>query len=294
MPAPARKPQAAADRIESTQAALEAANRQLAELTERRNQCLLKDEDTAAAIDLGIKIANLKNAARAHEDRIQLLREQAAEEERARKAKDREANISKIEAKIDLRDKAMDDVAAAIKQLATASEKAISLGREVISSWTWAAHDQPAALLTPTSIMTAIAHESYRVSYRARKYGGQDAPSAGQMLPGARSPRLEWAEAPERVRPMLDVVREASSFAKEFLRTGKGSAGVEVAVAMPVINGGPRTEAEQKLASLLRRQVELSEDMSLQGEREYERVVEQIAKVQAEITAEKQMEEQRA
>src|SRR6516225_5150085 len=90
MPAPARKPQAAADRIESTQAALEAANRQLAELTERRNQCLLKDEDTAAAIDLGIKIANLKNAARAHEDRIQLLREQAAEEERARKAKDRE------------------------------------------------------------------------------------------------------------------------------------------------------------------------------------------------------------
>jgi hypothetical protein len=291
MPAPARK--SAAGRIEAAQAALEQANRDLAALQEQRDAALLADQ-TGRAIELGIQITNLKLTAKAHEDKIVLLREQAAEEARAVREKERAAQISKIEAKIDLRDKALGDVAAAITQLAAASEKAISLGREVISSWSWASHDQPAALLTPTSIMTAIAHESYRVSYRARKYGGQDAPSAGQMLPGSRSPRLEWAEAPERVRPMAEVVREASSFAKQFLRTGKGSAGVEVAVAMPAINGGPRTEAEARLASLLKRQIELAEDMSLQGEREYERVVEQIAAVQAEITAEQQVESQHA
>jgi hypothetical protein len=133
MAATARK--SAIDRVKVAQDDLEAANRQLAELTEQRNAALLKDE-TTTAIKLGIEIANLKLEARAHEDKIQLLREEAAREEKARREAERTALVGKIEAKIDQRDKAMQEVAAAIKQLAAASERAIELNREIISSWT--------------------------------------------------------------------------------------------------------------------------------------------------------------
>jgi hypothetical protein len=278
------------DRIESAQAALVEANRQIAELTEQRNGALLKDE-TGRAIELGAQVAQLKLAARAHEDKIVLLRQQAAEEEKQRKAAERDAAISKIEVQIDARDKALEEVAAAIKQLASASERAIELNRDIVAAWTWHAHDLPPALLTPQATMTAISHESFRVSYHPRRYGGMDTdPLAGLSLPGSRSPRFEWAEHPERVRPLVDVKRDASAFAKEFLRTGRGSAGV----AAP--NGAPvqRTDAEARLVGLLKQQMELAEDVTPAGEKAYALIVSEIAKAQAEVTAEKQMEQQSA
>jgi hypothetical protein len=292
MAAPARK-QTSPERLAAAQAELEQANARLAELAEQRNAALLKD-DTAGAIALGVEIANLKLAARAHEDKIKLLREQAAAEERARREREREAQIGKIEEKIEQRDAAMQEVAAAIKQLATASERAIKLGREVVAAWSWQPHDLPAALLSPPSILTSISHESYRLSYHARRYGGMDTdPLAGIMLPGSRCPRLEWLEQPERTRPMADVVRDASEFAKRFLRTGKSSSAVEVVAApLPAMNGGERSEAEQRLASLLKKQAELEGDLSLQGEREYQRVVAAIVAVQTEIDAVRKMETQ--
>jgi hypothetical protein len=101
-------------------------------------------------------------------------------------------------------------------------------------------------------------------------------------------------EAPQRTRPLLDVVRDASALAKQFLRTGKSSAGAMPETdTVPVMNGGQRTDAEQRLASLLKRQVEIAEDVTPAGDAAYQRIVSEIAQVQAEITATKQMEAQR-
>jgi hypothetical protein len=288
-----RKPQSASpasSRIEAVQSELERANRELAELTEKRNAALLRD-DNAAAIELGVKIANLKLSARAHEDKIGLLREVAAREEQARREKEREVQIGKIEAEIKLRDKDMEQVAAALKQLAAASERVHERNRKIVAAWTWQPHDLAPALLSPPSIMTAISHETYRLSYHPRRYGGMDTdPLAGIMLPGSKSIRLEWVEQPERTRPLLDVVRDASEFAKQFLRTGKSSSAVEVVAALaPVMNGSEpvqRSEAEQRLGALLKQQAELAEDVTPAGETEYQRVVSKIAKVQAVIMAE--------
>jgi hypothetical protein len=97
---------------------------------------------------------------------------------------------------------------------------------------------------------------------------------------------------------LLEVVRDASEFAKRFLRTGKGSAAVEATAtpAVPATNGQgeapPRSEAEQRLGALLKQMAELAEDISPQGEQAYARVVSEIAQVQTEITATKQMEQQ--
>jgi hypothetical protein len=300
MAAPARKPEpappSATDRLATAQAAVEESINKLTELNQQRNQCLLTDND-AEASRLAVEIQELQRLADGHRDKVALLKQAALEEERARRAKEQAALVGRIEAKIEQRDKAMDEVAAAIKQLATASEKAIKLGREIIATWSWVPHDLVPALLTSQSIMTAISHEAYRLSYHPRRYGGMDTdPNAGIMLPGSRCPRLEWMENPARTRPMMDVVRDASEFARQFLRTGKSSGAVEVVAApLPAMNGGEPvqcSEAEQRLADLLREQNRLAEDVTPAGEAEYRRVVAAIAAVQDEITATKQMETQ--
>jgi hypothetical protein len=291
----------ATGRLEAAQAAIEEANHKLAELNERRNQCLLRDNDTEAA-KLSTEIENLQRLVHGHRDKINLLRDEAQREEQARRVKERAALIGRIEVKLDLRDRAMTDVAAAIKQLATASEKAIKINREIVAAWSWEAHDLPAALLTPPAVMTAISHEAYRVSYKPRRYGGQDTdPLAGLSLPGSKCPRLEWMELPEKTRPMAEVVKDASEFARQFMRTGKGSA-VEPVQQQPVAdllrpgaptNGGDapqRTAAEQRKIALEKQMEELAKDPA--REAEYNDVVRALEQVHAEITATKQMERQ--
>jgi hypothetical protein len=145
--------------------------------------------------------------------------------------------------------------------------------------------------------MTAISHESYRCSYHPRRYGGLDTdPLAGSMLPGSKCPRLEWMELPEKTRPMAEVVRDASEFARQFMRTGKSSSTVEATAApVPATNGvdspPQRTEAERKLGELLRRQAQLADDPSA-DEGEYQNVIAEIARTQTAIDAARKVAQQ--
>jgi hypothetical protein len=294
MAAPARKPEpappSASDRLASAQAALEETNRKLAELDQRRNECLLAD-DNEGAIKHGIAITSLKLEARAHADKIELLRGLVEKEAAEIRAKDREALVGKLEAKLAQRDKAMADVGAAIKQLASASERAIKLGREVIDAWpSWPMHDLPPALLTPAAILSVISHELFRASHHPRRYGGADTdPLAGHELPGSRPPTLQLAEDPARVRSLNDVVRDASEFARRFLHTGKGSAGGPNGPPMTATNGGDfgsgasepqRTDAERRRGELWRQLDDpaLDDNPTLKAE-----VVAALAQVEDEI-----------
>jgi hypothetical protein len=313
-------PSSAADRLASVRAALDATTRKISELDQARNERLLAD-DNEGAIKLGIEIASLRLSARADVDKIALLREKAAEEERARRAQERQALIERIEKKIAQRDAAMEGVAAAIKQLASASERAIILGREIIDAWSWPNHDLVPALLTPSSIMTAIAHECFRTSHHPRRFGGADTdPLAGISLPLSRAPTLQLLEDPSRVRSMEDVVGEASAFARRFLKTGVGSAGVQATdtnVSVPTNgqaerkmaeSGDPKfvrahtiedaigapsapqhTDAERRRGELWRRLDDpaLDDDPTLKAE-----VVAALAQVEDEIAAAKQVERQ--
>jgi hypothetical protein len=297
-PEPAPTPPSASERLAATQRELEETTRKITERDAQRTAALLAD-DNAGAIKLGIEITNLKLETRAHADKIALLKDLAAKEDQARKAKEREAQIEKVEAKIKQRDAAMQGVVDAIKQLDAASKRAIALGRDIVAMWTWAPHDLPVALLSPPSIMTSISHESFRLSYHPRRYGGMDVdPLAGVMLPGSKCPRLEWMEHPERTRPLLDVVADASTFAKQFMRTGRGSAAVEATGSngsAPIDGHGEapqRTEVQQRHDALLAQMDKLRDDVTPAGEAEYLRVVSELAKVQAEITAQQRVEQQ--
>jgi hypothetical protein len=282
-----------ADRLHVVEGVIAQTAGKLVDLTERRNAALMKDADTEAA-KLGAEIEHLQRLAEGHRDKLVLLKRALAEEENERRAKERAALIGKIEDKIEERDKVMFEMADAIKQLANTSERAFKIIREIASSWSWAPHDLTAALLTPPAIMAAVSHEFYRTSYHPRRYGGQDTdPLAGIMLPGARCPRLEWMEQPQRTRSLADVTRDASVFAREYLRTGKSSSAVEAA-SVPLMNGGERvrTEAEQRLSDLLLQQAKLAEDVTPAGERAYALIVREIERAQAAISAEKQVEQQ--
>jgi hypothetical protein len=284
----------ATNRLETARADHAATSSKLNELESARAAALLADQDGEAA-NLAADIEQHRRLLLGFQDKAKLLQEQVEKEAQARRAKEQAALIERIEKKLEQRDEAMKDVAGAIKQLATASERAINLSREVIAAWSWAPHDLPAALLTPPSITTAISHESYRVSYHPRRYGGMDTDVlAGHMLPGARAPRLEWVEIPERTRPMIDVVADASAFARQFMRTGKSSSTVET-VSVPVTNGQgeapQRSEAQTKLASLLRQQAALADDPNI-DETKYKQLIDQIVQAQTLVDDEKRMETQ--
>jgi hypothetical protein len=311
-----RKPQqpaspSATSRIETTQAALEQANAKLAELNEQRNAALLRD-DNGAAVAFGIEITNLKLTARAHEDKITLLREAAVEGERERKVKEKAALIERIEKKLAGRDSAGAELADAIAKADKAYRKLIDIGLEVTAAWSWPPSDLPACLLSHGAITAALTHEMYRIGGRPMLGGGQvEAPHAGMHFPGAKVPRVELTHLREKIVPFTAVLQQATAHASNIMRGARPSAPADFAVSAPAParNGGEqigsgdsktrgvedaprRIDAERKLGALLRQQALLAEDTTPEGEREYQSVVAEIAKLQDVISAEKRVEMQ--
>jgi hypothetical protein len=201
--------------------------------------------------------------------------------------------IGRIEAKLAARDSAGAELADAIKQADAAFRKMIDCGQAAIAAWPWQSHDTHAVLLTPGAVTAAITHELWKIGGRPRRYGGMDKPGDGIDFPGGRCPRLEWLNLPERVKSLATVCAEASALASAIMRTGRSTSHVEsLATDAAVSTNGQgespqRTEAEQRLASLLKRQHELAEDPA--REAEYQRVVSEVVEAQAAVSAEQQV-----
>jgi hypothetical protein len=298
-----RKPQqpaspSATSRIETAQAALEQSNREIVELTEKRNAALLRD-DNVAAMEFGIELTNIKLAARAHEDKIALLCEQAAREEQARRAKEKVALIERIEKKLAGRDAAGKELAEAVAAADRAFRKLIDIGVEVQALWSWPPSDLPACLLSHGAITAALTHEMYRIGGRPMLGGGQvEAPHAGIHFPGAKPPRVELMHLREKIVPFTAVVQQATEHASNLLRGVRPSAQVDAPVSAPApaTNGGDapvqRSDAERRKSDLHVQMAKLAEDVTPAGEAEYLRVVGELAQVEAELAAQKQVEAQ--
>jgi hypothetical protein len=315
----------ASARLDAARNELATTEHRIIEVEKARADAILADADDSAR-ELDVRLETLQRDLRIQRDRVGLLEGEAAKEAEEKRRREQAARIGRIEAKKRQQDKALLEACEAIKVLAAASEKAIRLGREIVEAWPWPPHDLPPALLTPSSILTAISHELFRTSYHPHRYGGQDTdPLVGHSLPGSRSPTLQLAQNPAGVREMSAVVADATAFAKKLLWTGKGSAderavaegvqhlavaggsdseGVHVAAAtveVPANGQGdeqdfapagrevspvPLSEAEARLAYLLRQQATLAEDVSPQGEEAYARCVAEIVQAQAVVSAE--------
>jgi hypothetical protein len=238
--------------------------------------------------------ANRTLEARAHEDKIRLLREAAEREANERRVREREGLIQRIEGKLAERDAAGVELAESIARADRAYRRLIDIGLEVQAAWNWPPSDFAACLLSHPAISAALTHEMYRVGGRPMLGGGQvEKPHAGINFPGAPVPRFELTHLPERIPALTAVLQQATEHASNILRGKRpGAPGVEistpVAVAAPVVNGNavPRTAAQERLSDLNSQLVKLGEDMTPAGEQEYQRVVSEIAQVQGQIAKE--------
>jgi hypothetical protein len=297
MAAPARRQQSLTEKLATAQAAIEEANRKLAELNARRNEYLLEDNDTEA-IRLQGQIDTLTLEVRARRDKAQLLAESVREEERERRAKEREGQIERIEKKLAERDSAGIELADAVAAADRAFRKLIDVGAEIQNLWNWPASDVPACLLSHSAISAVLSHELYRVGGR-EKYGGglveKHGIHAGINIPGARVPRYELTHLREQIVPLTAVLKQASEHASNIMRGKKLSTPADVAAAVPVpaTNGQneppPRSPAEQERDVALQELIRLAKDDSPQGELRYKAQLERVRQVEDTVASEQRV-----
>jgi hypothetical protein len=308
----------ATGRLEAAEAAIQEGNRRLAELSQRRNECLLRDRDSEAAA-LALEIQEAQRLVQGHTDKVALLRAEAEREANEKRIRENEAQNKRIDALFDLRDEDIAKLAALEEQRATLWRRVLDANRRIVAAHSWSAADLSACMLIPLAVGSALSFESYRQSYTPRKFGGQvEASGAGQSLPGSRVPRVEWREQPSLIRPMKDVFRDAGEHGKRRLR-GQGSAAAPLegvqhqpaadsararVQAAAVTNGGdapvtnghgerpPHTTAQEWLVLLWQEQEKLAKDTSPQGDLAYKAHMEKVTQAQDAVDAEKRVAQQ--
>jgi hypothetical protein len=285
-----RNTRTATTRLGAAELALTEATRRIGELTEQRNQCLLRDAD-GEAVELATEIENLRRLADGHRDKIKLLQDAARVEEEERRVKEKTGLIERIEKKLAARDSAGKELADAVAAADRAFRKLIDVGLEVTAAWNWPPSEVPACLLSHGAIAAALTHEMYRIGGRPMLGGGQvEAPHAGIHFPGAKPPRHELVHLREKIVPLTTVLKEATAHASNILRGKRPGAQVDVSVSAPSPapaangNGGPRTAPQESLGKLVERQRQMVEDGTADGP-EYKALIDQIAQAQAAVSA---------
>ncbi|MFO1099738.1 MAG: hypothetical protein U1E81_16095 [Xanthobacteraceae bacterium] len=279
------RPKSAATRLDEALEASEAGKRKLAELHAARNKALLADNDVEA-LKLAADIDLRAQAVRGITDKIELLKAEAEKEAAERRARERAALIARIEAKLKQRDEVGAELGETIAKADALFRRLFDIAKEVRSAWPWQHYEIPPILLGEPAIVRAVECELYRVGARPALGGGVDR-QRPPSFPGGKSPAIELALQPGAIRPLVDVLREASQHAGEIMKTGRASGVVPVAmVPIPPQAGGKpreRTDAEARLAALLKKQIELAEDVSPHGDELYAANLAEIVKVQSEI-----------
>jgi hypothetical protein len=277
----------ASNRLADAEAALEAANGQLAELAGKRDAALLKDDDHAASALL-VEIEQQRRIVVGHQDKIRLLKAEAEREANERRVREKAALIGRIEKKLTERNRIAGELQDLLPQANRLLHRILALNKEVDAGWPWPGGDRHSIMVLRETITNAIAHELYRVTAIPVRGGGQDEPDAGLRFPGARAPTMNLMGLPSAIPPLVEVLRQAGEHASNIMR-GKISASAPAAVV--ATNGGapipdrPQTPAQARLSDLLRRQSELAA-LPVTPEREYGELAAEIAKASDAVAAE--------
>ena len=288
------RPKSATSRLEQARADHTAASTKLNELEAARASALLADDDDKAA-HLDAEIEAQRRLVRGFGDKIELLRQRAADEEQARKVREKADLIGRVEQLLAKRDAAAGKLAAGIKQSDDAFREMIDYGQAAIAAWGWASPDIEAALLSPRSITIAVTHEIFKTGARPRSFGGMDKPGDGIDYPGGACPDHRLRNLREQIKPLVGVCAAGSALASSIMRTGRSTSHVEqTAIAVPTNGQGEqpqRSEAQAKLASLLKQQAALADDPNI-DETKYQQLIDQIVQAQTLVDDEKRMERQ--
>jgi hypothetical protein len=226
--------------LQHAQSALQETAEQLKALTARRREVLLAGtDDEVAAVDAEIEAAQRQQ--RTLTDRVSVLLEQAEQEAAARRAKEHEALIGRVEGKLSERDRAVAKLAGLVAAADAALVEVFALNRAILAAWPWG-NNLGAVLLGDGMVVNALRNEIYRVSGRPPSTGGMPGDPRGPSYPGGVAEDIMWAMMPERIKPIVEKFAEASAAASVIMKTGRNSPAPASAPA-PVTNGAAHSTA---------------------------------------------------
>jgi hypothetical protein len=288
--APFRKK--AETRLAEARAALSDTSRQIGVLEAQRNAALLADDDPTAA-KLYAELETLRGLARGHADKVALLEAEATREEAEAVVKRRADLVVRFEKKLAQADAEAVELQELIAQAEKKFRKIITLRTDARAAWPIADSNANAtagtaegAALSGGAVAKLLQFEFYRIG--ARPFlGGRPGEIKEQDFPGAVCPRNEWRGRPMDIMPFADALKQASAFAVSMMR-GKLDplAAVPPAAVSPpatstigesLPSGPVRSEVQERLAELLRKQAALADDLTPAGEQAYRAVVAEIA-----------------
>jgi hypothetical protein len=287
----------ASHRLDDARAELAAIKTQRAEKQSARDAALLVGAGAAEIAKLDAEIATLDHAGRTETDRIELLEKAVAEAKQENVAKQQASHIKRFAKLMAARNELAIKVQTHAKELEANIAELSELSNRARAAY--AVHSQSAragadsmdgAALSNNAIMDLLANEFFRIS-RVPFRGGHAGERTPRALPGSKCPKFEWQLTPEKVMPFADRIERASEYAVETLRAEIRAPGKTAprTVAVPAsINGAeprPRTEAEARLAELLKQQAEAATDVTPAGEQKYKSILTEIVATTAEIDA---------
>jgi hypothetical protein len=279
----------AGDSLERAQAVLAETDARLAALVKKRNTALLNGSDADVAL-VDEEIEGVQKLLRTHTDRVSLLAAERQRSEAARRAKEHEALITRVEGKLAERDCAVAELAGHVAAADAALVKVFALNREILAGWPWGNGHLGAVLLGDGATLNALRNEIYRVSGRPPSTGGMPGDPRGPSYPGGQCEQLEWIMMPERIRPMVEKFAQASAAGSVIMKTGRnGPAPATNGAVHPEMNGNSPTEqlapstpspsekASPEMIRLLSRQNELvGKPMGADEDAEYESISKRI------------------
>ena len=257
-------------------------NAKLSDTGRRRDQLLLAgDERGLDAIE--VELASLQKAAVRQADRIRLLEEQARQEEAAAVVKRRGDLVVRFEKKLAESDREADELQNLLAQAEKKFRRIIELRSDARAAWpigdshaNAVAGTAEGAALSGAAVKRLLSWHLYRIG--ARPFlGGRPGEIVEESFPGAVCPRNEVRGRPLDITPFADALRAASKFAVDMMK-GK----LDPLAALPPTQwtnchtdetpspGPVRSDQQERLAELLKKQAALAEDITPAGEAAYQ------------------------
>jgi hypothetical protein len=298
-----RRP-AAFTRLEQARAAHAFGAKRTAKLEDARIAALLADDDAKAA-KLDAELEAQRRLLRGHRDKIKLLEVEAEHEAAERRVREHEGLVQRFAKKLADADALAAELQADVALVEKKFRRIIALREEARAGFAVRTPHAAAAAGAPegcalagAAVKTLLMHELYRIG--ARPFlGGYLGAKREPDFPGGLSPTTDLALQPEKIEPFAEALKRGSQFAVELLRaefalppdtplppapvtTTNGHSAVEPVPAEEAA-ATPSATAEvpmNRLAELLARQAALASDISPEGEREYQKIVQQISALQ--------------
>jgi hypothetical protein len=205
--------------LQRAQAAMAGNDADIARLVTERNGLLVRDEvDEAAIAHIDDELAQRQRRQRTLSDRLALLAAEARRAEAEQAAQVHEAKIIEAERLFISRDAAVMDLRDHLVAAEQAYRKVYELGVAARAAWPWE-HGRAGGTLTAAHDLTReVSSFLYRIGGRPAQLGGQFPTNVPPSFPGAKCPKIELLQLPDKLPDLAAEYRLASKYASDVMR----------------------------------------------------------------------------